>query len=101
MVRHGRNSSSGTLDSSTSTASPATMPLASPSTVGAPRCAHSIAIQANPAVTAAVCVERKATTAIWLAPSALPALNPNHPTHNSPVPIRDSTTLCGIIGSEG
>ena len=32
------------------------------------------------------------------AASALPALNPNHPTHSSAAPITDNTTLCGGMG---
>ena len=35
------------------------------------------------------------------APSALPALNPNQPTHNRQAPMKLSTRLCGFIGSSG
>ena len=40
----------------------------------------------------------KALVASADAPSALPALNPNQPTHSRQAPIKLSTTLCGLHG---
>src|SRR5437867_11684916 len=78
-------------------AKPATAPLATPRTVGLPRCIHSTVIQAIAAVEAARWVATRAPTAMALAALALPALKPNHPTHNSPVPTRTNGRLCGAI----
>ena len=47
------------------------------------------------------CVATKALVASVPAESALPALNPNQPTHNMPAPTKLSTTLWGGIGSLG
>ena len=41
----------------------------------------------------------KTTAAVWLAPSAEPALKPNQPNHSSPAPSITSVRLCGRIGS--
>src|ERR1039457_592915 len=82
-------------------ASPATMPAAAPSTLGLPFNFHSIAAQLNAAAAAEKCVAANALVASDPAFSALPALKPNQPTHSSPVPMSDSTTLCGTIGSCG
>src|SRR5262245_42301633 len=78
---------------------PATAAVAPPSAVGFPRCNHSIAAHVTTAIDAAVLVFRKAIAASGLALSALPALNPNHPVHSRPAPIRQSGRLCGGIGS--
>ena len=43
-------------------------------------------IQAKPAAAAAVLVVAKAEAAKLLAPTAEPALKPNQPNHNKPVP---------------
>src|SRR5690349_17436363 len=75
--------------------SPATAPVAAPSTVGLPRCSHSINGQTRPAVAAAVCVVANATAARPLAVSALPALKPNQPNQSSPAPITVEEMLCG------
>src|SRR4051812_45136271 len=66
---------------------PATAPLAAPNTVGLPRTAHSVSIQANAAAAAAVFVTTNALTARPFDAMALPALNPNHPNHRSEAPI--------------
>src|SRR6185295_11565300 len=78
---------------------PATAPLAAPSMVGFPRTDHSANNQLSDADAAAVFVATNALVANPLAPSADPALNPNHPTHNRPAPITVNGTLCGGIGS--
>ena len=53
------------------------------------------------AAAAEKCVAAKALVASEPAFSALPALKPNQPTHSNPVPMSESTTLCGTIGSCG
>src|SRR5579859_2621576 len=82
-------------------ANPATMPEAAPSTLGLPFKFHSTSVQLSAAAAAEKCVAANALVANPPAFSALPALNPNHPTHSKPVPISESTTLCGTIGSCG
>ena len=82
-------------------ASPATMPEATPSTLGLPFCHHSQNAQLSAAAEAEKCVAAKALVASLPALTALPALKPNQPTQSKPVPIRLSTTLCGGIGSRG
>ena len=58
-------------------------------------------VQLNAAAAAEKWVAANALVASAPAFNALPALKPNQPTHNSPAPISESTTLCGIIGSRG
>src|ERR1039458_4625956 len=85
-------------------ASPATMPAAAPSTLGLPFNFHSIAAQLNAPPAAAAAEKGVAANALVAsepALNALPALKPNQPTHNKPVPMSESTTLCGTIGSCG
>src|SRR6185437_6330425 len=82
-------------------ARPATMPEATPSTLGLPLKSHSIPTQPKAPAAAEKCVAANALVASAPALTALPALNPNQPTHNNPVPIKLSTTLCGSIGSRG
>ena len=41
----------------------------------------------------------KTTAAVWLAPSAEPALKPNQPNQSSPAPSITRVRLCGRIGS--
>src|SRR5256885_16161651 len=79
-------------------ASPATAPEAAPSTVGLPRLIHSVNIQPSAAAAAPVLVAVNALAARPLASSALPALNPNQPTHRSDAPITVIGRLCGCIG---
>src|SRR3954470_726077 len=74
------------------TTRPATAPEIAPRTVGLPVLSHSARSQPRVAVAAAKCVVQKALTAPVLAVSALPALNPNQPTHSRAAPITLSTT---------
>src|SRR3989442_12611481 len=78
--------------------SPATSPEAAPSTVGLPRLIHSVNIQPSAAAAAPVLVAVNALAARPLASSALPALNPNQPTHRSEAPMTVIGRLCGCIG---
>src|SRR5690349_5642236 len=77
--------------------SPATAPEIAPSTVGLPVRTHSAAVQPKVAAAAAKCVATNALVASAPADKALPALKPNHPTHNMHAPTRLSTRLCGSI----
>src|SRR6185437_5806685 len=77
--------------------SPATLPEIPPRTLGLPTLTHSVNIHPRAAVAAAKCVATNALVAKLDAPNALPALNPNHPTHSRQAPIKLSTTLCGFI----
>src|SRR5580698_2303524 len=79
-------------------ARPATMPAAAPKTLGLPFSFHSKPAQLNAAAAAEKCVAANALVASEPALNALPALKPNQPTHSSPVPTSDKTTLCGTIG---
>src|ERR1017187_4147995 len=81
--------------------SPATAPLATPSTVGLPPIHHSAAIHVSAAAEAPRWVATNADTARPLAASELPALNPNHPTQSNPAPVMVIVRLCGCIGSCG
>ena len=81
--------------------SPATAPEIAPSTLGLPVWIHSATIQPSAAAAAAKCVATNALVASADAASALPALNPNQPTHSRHAPITLSTRLCGRIGSVG
>src|SRR5215470_8114188 len=80
--------------------SPATAPLAAPSTVGFPRPSHSANIHDSAAAAVAVLVATNALDASALAASALPALKPNQPNQSSAAPARTKGRLCGGIGSE-
>src|SRR5215469_3058100 len=82
-------------------ANPATMPAATPKTLGLPFNSHSSTAQLNAAAAAEKCVAANALVASEPALKALPPLKPNQPTHNKPVPMSDSTALCGTIGSCG
>src|SRR5262245_48845928 len=81
--------------------SPATAPEIAPSALGRRRVVHSAASQPSVAAAAAKCVATNAVVASPFEASALPALNPNHPTHNRHAPMKLSTRLCGGIGSFG
>jgi len=82
--------------------SPATAPEIAPSALARPFLIHSAALQLNAAAAAAAkCVATNALVANGLEASALPALNPNHPTHSKHAPIKLSTKLCGGIGCFG
>src|ERR1700739_3525274 len=74
---------------------PATEPEIPPSTLGLPLRIHSAGGHPTADEAAAKCVATKALVARLPAPNALPALNPNQPTHNRHAPMKLSTTLCG------
>src|SRR2546426_4161488 len=80
---------------------PATEPEMAPSTLGFPLRSHSATAQPRAAAAAPKCVATKALVARLPAVSALPALNPNHPTQSRQAPMKLSTTLWGGIGSLG
>src|SRR5689334_743439 len=80
---------------------PATAPEMAPRTLGLPAIIHSTAIQLNTAAAVAKCVAMNALVASDPAATALPALNPNQPTHSRHAPITLSTTLCGRMDSSG
>src|SRR5690348_7986242 len=80
---------------------PATAPEIAPSTLGLPDFIHSAPTQPSVAAAAPKCVATKALVARPEADSALPALNPNHPTHNRLAPMKLKTKLCGFIPSPG
>src|SRR5215471_3769300 len=81
--------------------SPATAPEIAPSALALPFLNHSAALQPNAAAAAPKCVATKALEASPPAASALPALNPNQPTHSRQAPIKLSTRLCGGMGCFG
>src|SRR5438270_12267321 len=62
---------------------PATAPEAPPSIVGLPLRIHSAAIQPSVAAAAAALALTTAVAASSLEDPALPALNPNQPTHSN------------------
>src|SRR3954452_8582327 len=78
---------------------PATAPLATPRTVGLPWVIHSVNIHPRAAAAAAVLVATNAVTARPSAARALPALNPNQPTHRREAPITVNGRLCGVMVS--
>src|SRR5256885_11617791 len=81
--------------------SPATAPEIAPSALGGPLFIHSAARQLSAAAAAPKCVATNALLASEFDASALPALNPNHPTHSKQAPMKLSTRLCGGIGCLG
>src|SRR5215472_13916445 len=81
--------------------SPATQPEMPPSTLGLPLCSHSAITHPSAAAAAPKCVATNALLAKPEAASALPALNPNQPTHNRHAPMKLITRLCGFIESLG
>src|SRR6185437_7080058 len=80
---------------------PATEPEIAPSALGFPLANHSTMLQPTAAAAAPKWVATKADVARVPEESALPALNPNQPTHSRHAPMKLSTTLCGGIGSRG
>src|SRR5665213_1119617 len=80
---------------------PATAPEMAPRALGLPLRNHSARLHPMAAAAAPKCVATNALVARVPAESALPALNPNQPTHSIPAPIKLKTTLCGGIGSLG
>src|SRR5438876_2187181 len=81
------------------TTKPATAPEQKPRTLGLPLASHSAMGQTNDAIAVASVVVVNALAAIPSAATALPALNPYHPTQSMPVPIMQSTMLCGAMFS--
>src|SRR6201982_2439171 len=81
--------------------SPATAPEIAPSALGLPLRIHSAPLPPHPAAAAPKCVATNALVARLPAPSALPALNSNQPTHSKHAPTKLRTTLCGVIDSFG
>jgi len=71
---------------------PARTPVEKPRDLGRPRRCHSRAIQQSPAAAGATKVV-SATAATSFAARAEPALNPNHPNHRIPAPIRVKVPL--------
>src|SRR5512133_1220487 len=80
---------------------PATAPEIAPSALGLPLRIHSATLHPTTAAAAAKCVATKALDASPFAARALPALNPNQPTHSRHAPMKLRTTLCGGMGSRG
>src|SRR5262252_4289092 len=80
---------------------PATAPEIAPSALARPFLIHSAALQLSAAAAAPKCVATNALDASEPAASALPALNPNQPTHSRHAPMKLSTRLCGGIGCLG
>src|SRR4051812_4620380 len=81
------------------TTRPATAPEQKPRMLGLPRTTYSAMAHAKDATAVAIVVVVKALAAIPSAATALPALNPYHPTQSIPVPTIQRTMLCGGIGS--
>src|SRR5664279_1389644 len=81
--------------------SPATHPEMAPSALGLPLRIHSATDHPMAAAAAPKWVATNALVARLPALKALPALNPNHPTHNRHAPMKLITTLCGGINSLG
>src|SRR3982751_1011211 len=77
------------------TTSPATAPEQNPSTLGLPLRSHSAMGQTKEATAVAKVVVVNALAATPSAATALPALNPYHPTQSLPVPTMQRTRLCG------
>src|SRR4051794_34289720 len=80
---------------------PATAPEIPPRTLGFPCTIHSARSQPRVAAAAPKWVATKALVARPEAPSALPALKPNQPTHRRHAPIKLRTILCGFMGTDG
>src|ERR1039457_4706881 len=74
---------------------PATAPEMAPRALGFPFRNQSAALQPRAAEAATKWGATNALVARLPADNALPALNPNHPTHSRQAPMKLSTTLCG------
>src|SRR5690242_18813791 len=81
------------------TTRPATAPEQNPRMLGLPLMMYSAMAHTKEATAVARVVVVKALAAMPSAATALPALNPYHPTQSIPVPTMHSTMLCGGIGS--
>src|SRR4051794_13873656 len=80
------------------TTRPATAPEQNPRTLAFWRVMYSSAAHVNDATAVASVVVVKALAATPSAATAEPALKPYQPTQSMPVPIMQSTRLCGGIG---
>src|ERR1035438_4104581 len=80
---------------------PATHPEIAPRALGLPLRIHSATDHPMAAAAAPKWVATKALVARLPALKALPALNPNQPTHSRQAPMKLITTLCGGISSLG
>src|SRR3979490_2990829 len=80
---------------------PATAPEIAPSALARPFLIHSAALQLSAAAAAPKWGAPNALVASEFDASALPALNPNHPTHSRQAPMKLSTRLWGGIGCFG
>src|SRR5579883_2455164 len=72
-----------------------------PSALGLPLRTRSASIQATAPPAEAMCVATNALDASEEAASALPALNPNQPTHSKHAPMKLRTRLWGGVGCLG
>src|SRR5450759_1948518 len=81
------------------TTRPATAPEQKPRTLGLPRVIHSANGQTKDATAVAIVVVMKAFAATPSAATAEPALKPYQPTQSMPVPMAQSTMLCGARDS--
>src|SRR5260370_39300672 len=81
--------------------SPATAPEIAPRALARPFLIHSARLQLSAAAAAQKCVAANAVVARPFEAIALPALNPNQPTHSRQAPMKLSTRLCGGIGCLG
>src|SRR5579859_2339681 len=75
---------------------PATAPEQNPSTLGLPLTIHSHMGQTNEPTAVAMVVVVKALAAMTSPATALPELNPYHPTHSIEAPMKVITMLCGV-----
>src|SRR3974390_1736861 len=75
--------------------SPATAPEIAPNALARPFLIHSASLQLSAAAAAPKCVATNALVASEFEASALPALNPNQPTHSKQAPMKLNTMLCG------
>src|SRR5580692_2658237 len=80
---------------------PATAPEIAPNALARPFLIHSAKLQLHAAAAAPKCVATNALVASPFDARALPALNPNQPTHSKHAPIKLCTRLCGGIGCLG
>ena len=76
-------------------ASPATMPVTAPRTLGFPERDHSSIIQVNAPAAPEMCVTVIAMAALPSAAIALPPLKPSQPTHSIAAPVTVSGRLWG------
>src|SRR5688500_18044492 len=81
--------------------SPTTMAVAAPTAVGLRERSASRKVHTSRVAAGASMVVTNARAATGVAPSALPALKPNHPNHNNPEPSSVSGTLWGSSDDEG